>query len=41
MKKTRVLLLDDHMIFRQGVARLLNAEPDLELNLHTGAVGKP
>ena len=40
MKKTRVLLLDDHTIFRQGVARLLNAEPDLELNLHTGAVGE-
>jgi len=38
--KTRVLLLDDHTIFRQGVARLLNAEPDLELNLHTGAVGE-
>lgn len=40
MKKTRVLLLDDHTIFRQGVARLLNAEPDLELNLHTGVVGE-
>jgi two-component system nitrate/nitrite response regulator NarL len=40
VKKTRVLLLDDHTIFRQGVARLLNSEPDLELNLHTGAVGE-
>jgi two-component system nitrate/nitrite response regulator NarL len=38
--KTRVLLLDDHPIFRHGVARLLNGEPDLELNLHTGKVGE-
>lgn len=40
MKKIRLLLLDDHTIFRQGVARLLNAEPDMELNLHTGSVGE-
>jgi|SRR5579862_7987971 len=38
MRKTRVLLLDDHIMFRQGVAALLNAEPDLELRLHTGSV---
>jgi len=40
VNKIRVLLLDDHTIFRQGVARLLNAEPDLELDLCTGAVGE-
>jgi two-component system, NarL family, nitrate/nitrite response regulator NarL len=40
MNKVRVLLLDDHTIFRQGVAMLLNAEPDMELNLCTGAVGE-
>ena len=40
MKKIRVLLLDDHTIFRQGVARLLNSEPDIELHLHTGCVGE-
>jgi len=38
MKKTRVLLIDDHIMFRQGVAALLNAEPDLELRRHTGSV---
>jgi two-component system, NarL family, nitrate/nitrite response regulator NarL len=38
MRKTRVLLLDDHIMFRQGVAVLLNAEPDMELKLHTGSV---
>jgi DNA-binding NarL/FixJ family response regulator len=38
--KTRVLLLDDHTIFRQGVARLLNAEPDLELKAHCGSIGE-
>jgi two-component system nitrate/nitrite response regulator NarL len=39
-KKIRVLLVDDHTIFRQGVARLLNAEPDLELKLHCARVGE-
>jgi len=39
-KKIRVLLLDDHTIFRQGVARLLNSEPDLELKLHCARIGE-
>ena len=38
MRKTRILLLEDHIMFRQGVAALLNAEPDMELRLHTGSV---
>ena len=38
MRKTRILLLDDHVMFRQGVAVLLNTEPDMELRLHTGSV---
>src|SRR5438105_8021466 len=38
--KVRVLLLDDHTILRQGVARLLSAEPDFEVNLHCGSVGE-
>jgi two-component system, NarL family, response regulator NreC len=31
MAKIRVLLADDHTLFRQGVRNLLNAEPDLEV----------
>ena len=38
--KIRVLLLDDHTIFRQGVARLLNTEPDMELKLHCAQIGE-
>ena len=30
-KKIRVLLVDDHVILRQGVIQLLNAEPDIEV----------
>ncbi|HSB78844.1 MAG TPA: PAS domain S-box protein [Candidatus Methylomirabilis sp.] len=30
-KRTRVLVVDDHVIVRQGLVRLLNAEPDLEV----------
>jgi DNA-binding NarL/FixJ family response regulator len=37
--KYRILLVDDHAIFRQGVAQLLNAEPDLEL-MHCASVGE-
>ena len=40
MKKTRVLLLDDHTMLRQGIARLLNNEPDMEMNLHCASVGE-
>jgi DNA-binding NarL/FixJ family response regulator len=29
--KTRILLIDDHALFREGAARLLDAEPDLEV----------
>ncbi|HWR53595.1 MAG TPA: response regulator transcription factor [Bryobacteraceae bacterium] len=31
MAKIRVLLADDHTLFRQGVRQLLSAEPDLEV----------
>jgi DNA-binding NarL/FixJ family response regulator len=31
MAKIRVLLTDDHMLFRQGVRTLLTAEPDMEV----------
>src|SRR4051794_21936009 len=39
-KKIRILLIDDHTIFRQGLAKLLNAQPDLELRFHCGSVGE-
>ncbi|HEY2016119.1 MAG TPA: response regulator transcription factor [Bryobacteraceae bacterium] len=40
MKKTRILLIDDHTIFRQGLTSLLNAEPDMEVSLHCASVGE-
>jgi two-component system nitrate/nitrite response regulator NarL len=38
--KIRILLIDDHTIFRQGLAKLLNAQPDLELQFHCGSAGE-
>ena len=38
--KIRILLIDDHTIFRQGLAKLLNTQPDLELRLHCGSAGE-
>jgi len=31
MQKIQLLLVDDHVLFREGLARLLDAEPDLEV----------
>ena len=31
MAKIRVLLTDDHTLFRQGIRTLLSAEPDIEV----------
>ncbi|RLC66716.1 MAG: DNA-binding response regulator [Chloroflexi bacterium] len=31
MKPLRILLVDDHLLFRKGLARLLNAQPDFEV----------
>ena len=31
MAKTRVLLTDDHALFRQGIKSLISAEPDMEV----------
>ena len=31
MKKIRVLLADDHALFREGLANILNAQPDFEV----------
>jgi two-component system, NarL family, nitrate/nitrite response regulator NarL len=38
--KIRILLLDDHTIFRQGLVRLLRTQPDLDLPLHCGSIGE-
>ena len=32
MRRTQLLLVDDHILFRDGVARLLAAENDLEVS---------
>ena len=31
MARIRVLLTDDHTLFRQGIRNLLSAEPDIEV----------
>jgi two-component system, NarL family, nitrate/nitrite response regulator NarL len=36
-KKIRILVVDDHTIFRQGLVNLLNNQPDLDLPLHCGS----
>lgn len=40
MGKIRVLLTDDHTLFRQGVRTLLSAEPDLEVVGEAGAAAE-
>src|SRR5690242_12838100 len=40
MAKIRVLLTDDHTLFRQGVRTLLSAEPDLEVVGEAGAAAE-
>lgn len=35
----RLLLVDDHTLFREGLARLLGAEPDLQVVAHCSSVG--
>lgn len=34
----RILLLDDHALFRESLSRLLNAEPGLSVVLHCGTI---
>ena len=40
MDKVRILLLDDHALFREGLSRLLEAEPDVEMAACCASVGE-
>jgi len=40
MDRIRLLLLDDHVLFRESLARLLATEPDFEMVGHCGAAGE-
>jgi two-component system, NarL family, nitrate/nitrite response regulator NarL len=40
MSKIRILLVDDHALFREGLSRWLEAEPDLEMSAHCAQVGE-
>ncbi|MGO8983601.1 MAG: response regulator transcription factor [Terriglobales bacterium] len=36
----RILLLDDHALFRESASRLLSAEPGFEVTAHCGTIGE-
>jgi DNA-binding NarL/FixJ family response regulator len=36
--KVRILIVDDHMLFRESIARLLNAEADFEVVSNCGTI---
>jgi len=38
MERVRLLLLDDHMLFRESLSRLLESEPDFEIAGHYSSV---
>jgi DNA-binding NarL/FixJ family response regulator len=40
MPKTRLLLVDDHVLFREGLSRLLASEPDFEIAGACGAAAE-
>jgi DNA-binding NarL/FixJ family response regulator len=40
MGRIRILLLDDHALFREGLSRLLESEPDLEMAAHCARVSE-
>jgi two-component system nitrate/nitrite response regulator NarL len=38
--KVRILIVDDHMLFRESIARLLNAEADFDVVANCGTIGE-
>jgi len=40
MAKTKILLLDDHALFREGLSRLVDSEPDLEMSAHCATLAE-
>jgi two-component system, NarL family, nitrate/nitrite response regulator NarL len=40
MERIRLLLLDDHVLFRESLARLLSSEPDFEMTAHCGTAAE-
>src|SRR5579864_8705731 len=40
MNKIRILLVDDHTLFREALKRWLESEPDLEMAAHCASAGK-
>jgi DNA-binding NarL/FixJ family response regulator len=40
MTRIRLLLVDDHLLFRQGLARLLTSEPDFQVVAECGTVSE-
>ena len=40
MNKTRILLLDDHALFRAGLSRLIESEDDLEMTAHCATLAE-
>jgi DNA-binding NarL/FixJ family response regulator len=40
MERIRLLLLDDHVLFRESLSRLLESEPDFEMSGHCGTSGE-
>jgi len=40
MNKVRILLLDDHALFREGLSRLVESEADLEMTAHCATLAE-